>query len=446
MKPGTIYALASGAGKAGIAVIRLSGDASESIFDTLRAKRPAPRVATRVSLYDPFSDVLLDQALALWFPAPHSFTGEDVVELHVHGGRAVIDGLLASLSQLDGFRMAEPGEFTRRAFENNKMDLTAAEGLADLVDAETSAQRDQAMRQMQGALGGLYEDWRQRLLRASAYLETTIDFAEEDIPDGLEADVRAQVSSLRDAIQSHLDRGHKGERLREGVRVAILGAPNAGKSSLLNQLAARDVAIVSSTAGTTRDVIEVHLDLGGIPVVLSDTAGIRATRDEIEEEGVKRALGQASQADFKVVVVDPSQTPLLPDDIVSLMDAKTLVVRNKEDLALNPSSELEGFEWMGISALTGQGVADLVDVLKEKVLEQFNVTEQPSLTRARHRTALVECLKALNALEEIPSLIAHPELAAENLRAASASLGHITGRVDVEDLLDVIFRDFCIGK
>ena len=227
MKPGTIFALASGIGKAGVAVIRISGDGSELIFKVLCTIFPAPRTATRVLLFEPQSRNLLDHALAFWFPSPASFTGENVVELHVHGGRAVVDGVLASLSSMDGFRMAEPGEFTRRAFENNKMDLTAAEGLADLVDAETAAQRDQALRQTQGALGDLYEGWRVSLLRASAYLETTIDFAEEDIPAGLEADVRLQVDTLKSHISDHLEMGHRGERLREGVRVALLGSPNA---------------------------------------------------------------------------------------------------------------------------------------------------------------------------------------------------------------------------
>lgn len=445
MKAGTIYALASGAGKAGIAVIRVSGDATESLFDSFQINCPKPRSATRVSLRNPVDNQLLDQGLVLWFPSPHSFTGEDVVELHVHGGRAVVDGVLEALSQITAFRRAEPGEFTRRAFENNKMDLTAAEGLADLVDAETSAQRDQALRQMQGALGDLYEDWRVRLLRASAYLETTIDFAEEDIPSGLEADVRSQVNVLMQNIRAHLQQGHQGERLREGVRVAILGAPNAGKSSLLNQLAARDAAIVSSTAGTTRDVIEVHLDLAGIPVILSDTAGIRSTSDLVEGEGVRRALHLADQADFKIIVVDPSSPPLLPPDVVSLIDANTLVVINKADLNIDNADELQ-MDSMLISALTGSGVKELVEFLQEKVRVRFNLTEQPSLTRARHRAALEECLDALERFAEIPSLISYPELAAENLRAACVSLGQITGRVDVEDLLDVIFRDFCIGK
>ncbi|NQW01506.1 MAG: tRNA uridine-5-carboxymethylaminomethyl(34) synthesis GTPase MnmE [Rhodospirillales bacterium] len=445
MKAGTIFAVASGVGKAGVAVIRVSGDAAESLFTTLRARCPQPRTATRVSLFEPLTGRLLDEALALWFPAPKSFTGENVVELHVHGGRAVIDGVMAVLTGLHGFRLAEPGEFTRRAFENNKMDLTAAEGLADLVDAETSAQRDQALRQMQGALGDLYEDWRHRLLRASAYLETTIDFAEEDIPVGLEADVRSQVTTLKQQIAAHLSDGHRGERLRDGVRVAIVGAPNAGKSSLLNQLAAREAAIVSARAGTTRDVIEVHLALAGIPVVLSDTAGIRKTSDEIESEGVRRALAQAAQADFRVLVADPGQTPLLSPDLLALIDVQTLVVLNKADLNLPVDGHFP-CEAVSVSALTGLGIKELLETLTSKVRDRFDLTDQPSLTRARHRTALDRCLQALTRFEEVPSLIDRPELGAENLRSACMALGHITGRVDVEDVLDVIFRDFCIGK
>lgn len=445
MRSGTVFALASGAGKAGVAVLRLSGDAAESTFQHLGVACPLPRIATRVQLSDPQTKTLLDDALALWFPGPRSFTGEDVVELHLHGGRAVVDGVLGVLTRIDGFRLAEPGEFTRRAFENNKMDLTAAEGLADLVDAETAAQRDQALRQMSGALGDLYEDWRARLLRASAYLETTIDFAEEDIPDGLEADVRQQVQTLLKSIEAHLSAGHQGQRLRDGVRVALLGRPNAGKSSLLNQLAQRDAAIVSETAGTTRDVIEVHLDLAGIPVVLSDTAGIRQAADGIEEEGVRRALVQATDADLKIIVADPSQVPLLPTDIEVLIDEQTLVVLNKSDLG-GTVEEISGVECLSVSALTGAGMSALIGALKIRVKERFGLSEQPGLTRARHRTALEDCQEALIRFDALPSLIGMPELAAENLRTACAALGRITGRVDVEDLLDVIFRDFCIGK
>ncbi len=445
MKPGTIFALASGIGKAGVAVIRISGDAAELIFSVLCTKFPVPRVATRVALFEPQSQNLLDYALMIWFPAPSSFTGENVVELHVHGGRAVVDGVMASLWLMDGFRFAEPGEFTRRAFENNKMDLTAAEGLADLVDAETIAQRDQALRQMQGALGVLYEDWRLQLLRASAYLETTIDFSEEDIPPGLESEVRLQVESLKSCISDHLDSGYRGERLREGVRVAILGSPNVGKSSLLNQMARRDAAIVSDTAGTTRDVIEVHLDLAGIPVILSDTAGIRDALNGIEGEGVKRALVQADNADFKLIVIDSTQSPTLPPEVSSLIDTKSLIVSNKSDL-LSPTINLPGVQAVQTSAKTGAGISSLLEILEVKVRDRFAVSEQPSLTRERHRNAIEDCLRSLNQFSSIPSLTDYPELAAENLRISCAALGKITGHVGVEDLLDVIFKDFCIGK
>ena len=448
MKPGTIFALASGIGKAGIAVIRISGGESEQVFSALCTKSLIPRVATRVSLVEPESNNLLDQALAIWFPAPSSFTGENVVELHVHGGRAVVDGVITALLCIDGFRMAEPGEFTRRAFENNKMDLTAAEGLADLVDAETTAQRDQALRQMQGALGDLYEDWRFLLLRASAYLETTIDFAEEEIPADLEKDVRIQIKSLKARISDHLNAGHVGESLRDGVRVALLGTPNSGKSSLLNQLAQRDAAIVSETAGTTRDVIEVHLDLAGIPVILSDTAGIRETLDDVEYEGVMRALSQAELADFKIIVVDPTQSPAMTTEILSLIDAETLIALNKVDLKHSPIvfQNIPNTRAINISAKTGAGISNLLDILKVRVKDRFQISEQPNLTRKRHRGALEDCLASLNKFSLIPSLVEHPELAAENLRSACGALGRITGRVDVEDLLDIVFKDFCIGK
>lgn len=445
MKSGTIFAVASGVGKAGVAVIRISGDAAESIFSAFAVTCPSPRRAGRVKLCDPKTGGLLDDALALWFPSPKSFTGEDVVELQVHGGRAVIDGVLLALSRLPGFRMAEAGEFTRRAFENNKMDLTAAEGLADLVDADTTAQRDQALRQMAGALGDLYEDWRIRLLQATAHLETTIDFSEEDLPPGLEADVRSRVEALRQAIETHLQQGHRGVRLREGVRVAILGAPNAGKSSLLNRLAQREAAIVSATAGTTRDVIEVHLDLAGIPVILTDTAGIRDTSDHVEVEGVRRALTQAAEADFKIVLSDLSRDPPLSQEILDLLDDSAVLVANKSDISVAGGGQ-EVTPTVVISALTGNGIDALMDLLEDKVKERFQLLEQPGLTRARHQRALEQCVESLMRFEEIPSILLLPELAAENLRSACASLGHITGRVDVEDLLDVIFRDFCIGK
>jgi len=447
MKPGTIFAPASAVGRAGIAVIRVSGEQAAFVFDDLCAKPDAPRRASRVSLYHPASGEVLDDSLVLWFPAPNSFTGEDVVEFHVHGGRSVIAGVLEALGMLEGFRLAEPGEFTRRAFENDKMDLTAAEGLADLIDAETAAQRRQALRQMGGALGDLYEGWRARLIESLAYLEATIDFSEEDIPDGLIEQVQTESLKLMNEIEAHLADGRKGERLREGVHIAILGAPNAGKSSLLNALAQRDAAIVSETAGTTRDIIEVQLDLGGYPVVLADTAGIRESQDDVEQEGVRRALTRGLDADLKIVLLDGSALGDQPGDVMSLVDDATLPVINKIDLH-RPAGPLviEGKVAIGLSVKTGEGVDPFLEMLGREVKDRFSVSESALLTRARHREALGECIDALRRAlsEDIGGR--ESELVAEDLRLAARGLGRITGRVDVEDLLDKIFGDFCIGK
>jgi tRNA modification GTPase len=342
-------------------------------------------------------------------------------------------------------RLAEPGEFTRRAFENGKLDLTAAEGLADLVAAETSAQRRQALRQLAGELGRLYESWRSRLLRALAHVEAEIDFPEEGLPSEIWAEVRAEAQALRRDIATHLADRHRGERLREGVSVAIIGPPNAGKSSLMNALARRDVAITSAIAGTTRDVIEVALDLEGFPVVLADTAGLRDALDTVEEEGVRRARGRAAAADFRLIVVDATKpeearalTPLAADN--------ALVVANKIDLA--PVDKARWADALGagpalrLSLVTGQGIADLLARLAAEMKVRVDPSGAPVITRARHRAALADAAAALDRFASATL----PELAAEDLRTATRALGRITGRVDVEDMLDIIFREFCIGK
>lgn len=439
----TIFALATAPGRAGVAVVRVSGPAAGEALTALSARAlPPPRVATLARLRHPATGESLDDALLLWFAAPRSFTGEDVAELHLHGGRAVANGVIEALGGLPGLRPAEPGEFTRRAFENGKMDLTAAEGVADLVHAETAAQRRQALRQMAGALGALYEGWRSRLLRALAHTEADIDFPEEDLPAGVSDAVRPEVVRLIDEIGHHLrDRG-RGERLRDGLHVAIVGPPNAGKSSLLNALAGRDAAIVSSRAGTTRDVIEVHLDLGGFPLVLADTAGLREGADEVEEEGVRRALQRAGNADIKLAVFDGTRWPELDPTTLGLVDDDTLVVVNKMDAGGPRAGTVEGHPLVGVSALTGDGLRALESRLEALAAERLTGSGAPALTRARHRAALEECRDALDRALSA----ALPELAAEDLRLAARSLGRITGRVDVEDVLDVIFRDFCIGK
>ncbi|HEY0836437.1 MAG TPA: tRNA uridine-5-carboxymethylaminomethyl(34) synthesis GTPase MnmE [Azospirillum sp.] len=440
----TIFALATAPGRAGVAVVRVSGPAAGTALTALTARPlPAPRVATLTALREPGSGDRLDDALVLWFPGPKSFTGEDVVELHLHGGRAVVAGVVEALAALPDLRVAEPGEFTRRAFENGKLDLTAAEGLADLVDAETSAQRRQALRQMEGALGRVYESWRLRLTRALAHIEADIDFPEEDLPGGVADAVRPELEALVAEISGHLADGRRGERLREGLHIAIVGAPNAGKSSLLNALARRDAAIVSARAGTTRDVIEVHLDLGGFPVVLADTAGLReAASDEIEEEGIRRARDRAASADLKIAVFDATALPVLDAATLALVDAGTVAVLNKTDLAPTACVTIADQTAVCVSARTSAGLRHLEARLAGMAAERMAGTGAPALTRARHRAALEDCHAALARALGAPL----PELAAEDVRLASRALGRITGRVDVEDLLDVIFRDFCIGK
>ena len=440
----TIYALSSATGRAGVAVIRLSGpDAMAALRRIVVGEPPAPREAGLRKLRHPRTGIDLDQGMVLAFPAPRSFTGEDVVELHIHGGRAVVRSLLEALASCEGLRPAEPGEFTRRAFEHGKLDLTAAEGVADLVNAETEAQRRQALRQLRGDLGALYDRWRQELIRALAHIEAYIDFPDEDLPPSLAEQTKATLSAVSAAIASHLQDKRRGERLRDGISVVILGPPNVGKSSLLNALAGRPAAIVAATAGTTRDVIEVQLDLAGYPVTVADTAGLRESQDEIESEGVRRAKARAGEADIKILMIDAAHYQHIDPELASLADDDALFAINKCDLLdQQPKGMLRGRPTFAISARTGAGVDGLLGALTEAVVERAGLSESPSLTRERHRRALDECLECLRRSLAAPAL----ELLAEDLRLAVRAVGRITGRVDVEDLLDIIFRDFCIGK
>jgi tRNA modification GTPase len=439
----TIFAPATAPGRSGLAVIRLSGPAAAETLQLLTGRvPPAPRRIVRRSINDPITGEVLDQGMAAWFPGPASFTGETVVELYLHGGRAVLAAILAVLSQLPNLKLAEPGEFTRRAFLNGRLDLTEVEGLADLIAAETEAQRRQAVRQLDGVLGRLYGGWSERLTAALARLEAAIDFPDEDLPSGLIVAVAEQVAPLTAAIAQHLADGHRGERLREGLSVAIMGPPNAGKSSLFNALAKREAAIVSPHEGTTRDVLEVALDLGGYPVLLADTAGLRRTRNEIEAEGVRRAERRAGDADLRIFVLDAERIAEQLPSILILKKDQDLVLANKMDLLRGRALPELGLPVLPISVHSGSGLNELVARIGEFAAVAMESVGSPALTRARHRAALEEALTALQRSKEAPE----PELLAEDLRLAVRALGRITGRVDVEDLLDRIFSEFCIGK
>jgi len=433
----TIYAVSTAPGRAGVAVIRVSGPESGRALAALTGKPlPTARVATVARLCDAVGH-RIDEGLILYFVSPESFTGEDVAEFHIHGGRATVGAVLAALGEL-GLRPAEAGEFTRRAVENGKLDLTQAEAIADLVDAETDAQRRQALRQYDGVLAELYEGWRADLIRAGAWAEAAIDFSDEELPTDNFARVRAAISEILGQLRGHLDDSRRGEVLREGLHLAIIGPPNAGKSSLVNALARRDVAIVAETAGTTRDVIEVRMDLGGYPVILADTAGLRAASEVIEAEGVRRALARAEAANLVLLLLDGSAAdPFagLPPDTRG-----DLVVFNKSDLPW-PAKR----EGLSISLKTGDGMDAMIEALTAKVRERLEQpNEAPLLTRARHRRALGDAARSLE--QALATEDDQPELMAEDLRLALRALGRITGRVDIEEVLDVVFRDFCIGK
>ena len=428
-----------------MAVVRVSGPAADAALRALTGRAPGPpRAARRARLRGGDGDTI-DRGLVLWFPEPASFTGEDVAEFHVHGGTAVVAALVEALGALPGLRPAEPGEFSRRGFENGKLDLTQAEGLADLVNAETAAQRRQALRQLDGALGALYEDWRARLLRGLAHIESEIDFVDEDLPPSVAAAAIGEIAVLRTEIVGHLDDNRRGERLREGLYVAIVGAPNVGKSSLLNLLARRDAAIVAATAGTTRDVIEVRLELGGYPVTVADTAGLRDSTDAVESEGVRRAMARAAVADLKLALFDACHWPALDEATAGLVDGDTVVVINKSDLRAPPTPHAAGGRpALAISAHSGLGVPELLATLVDAVSERLS--GGPSLTRLRHRRALEDCAASLERALAAAEARGDVDLMAEDVRLAARALGRITGRVDVEDILDIVFRDFCIGK
>jgi tRNA modification GTPase len=449
----TIFALSSGRPPAAIAVVRISGPRARVALEQMVGRVPQPRRASLARLRDPVTGEMVDEGLALWFPAPNSETGEDMVELHVHGGRAVIAAVLAALAKLAGLRPAEAGEFTRRAFENGRMDLTAVEGLADLVAAETEAQRRQAYQHLRGLLGERAESWRQRLIEALALVEAGIDFSDEDdVPKDMMARSLELIRPLAGEI-SNAGAG-QGERLREGLRVAIAGPPNAGKSTLFNRLARREAAIVSPFPGTTRDVLELHLDLGGYPITMLDTAGIRETTDPVEREGVRRASERAADADLVLWVLDASHVerrdPPTQAGMPSPLSAATWLVINKIDLVSDTErrrieSKFDKTENVNlISSATGAGVDALVNSVAA-FADGFFTPEPALVTRERQRAHLKETVIALRDAQQAGEE-GREDIMAEQLRLAARALGKLLGRVDVEDVLDVIFRDFCIGK
>jgi tRNA modification GTPase len=436
----TIYALSSGFGKAGVAVVRLSGVHVRSVLQAIAGKVPANRVATLKTLRDKQGN-LLDQALVLYFENPHSFTGEDVAEFHIHGGRASVAALLTCLSQFDGTRLAEPGEFSRRAFLGGKMGLDEIEALGDLIDSDTDAQRRQALNGFKGGLRKRVEEWRQILLEALSWVEAEIDFPdEEEAPTALHPDVVRNIEHVIREARRMLEDGRRGERLRQGAVVTIMGPPNAGKSSFLNKVADRQVAIVSAQAGTTRDAIEVALDLNGFPVTLVDTAGLRETTEDVESQGIALTQKWAEASDLVLWFVEDQDRMPYP----SGLQKKTVwKVHTKNDLN-KPIMESDAKAY-SISALTGDGINQLMDDLAQWAKNEFESGEEPFITRERHRLIVSQLYcdldKVLSRINELPR-----ELLAEELRIACRLIGRVAGRVDVEDVLDTIFSAFCIGK
>jgi len=442
----TIYALSSGPGISGIAVVRVSGkETSEVIKRITREDLPSPRVATLKKFNKIDTNELIDEGVIIWFPGPNSYTGEDLAEFHVHGSRAVISALHSSISKIKNCRLAEPGEFTKIAFQNGKINLLKAESIADLVSSETEIQRKQAIKIMSGKSSDQFNSWREKLLKILSHIEAKIDFPDEDLPKDILSEIQKTSDQVSSEIKKILDDQKVGERIREGFKIAIVGPINAGKSSLLNYLSKRDVAIVSEIAGTTRDVIETHLNLDGYPVVVSDTAGIRDSKNEIEKKGIKLALNRAEDADLKLVIIDAKNvdfTGVLKD----LVDENAILVVNKSDLLNGKlNDKLKKYDHILISIKNNSNLDKLILKIKSKLENKFLSHGDILITRERHRQHLEQCINHLqnfknkNGSEEF-------DKAAEDLRLATRHLGMIVGKVDVEEILGSIFNDFCIGK
>jgi tRNA modification GTPase len=441
----TIFALSSGRGKTGVSVIRVSGDLAKKSLDVFAISKPIKsRVAELCKLK--YNGEVIDNALVLYFQNPNSFTGEDVIEFHVHGSIAVVNNILNILSNIQGYRLAEAGEFSKRAFQNGKMDLVQAEGLADLIEAETMAQAKQAMRAMEGEASKIYEDWRKRIIEIMAFIEAYIDFPDENIPADLDIQAQNKVQQIIDEIESQI-KNDNGERVRLGAVATIIGAPNVGKSSLINFLTKREVAIVSDIAGTTRDYLEAHLNIAGMPLTLIDTAGIRESADIIEQEGVRRALQKAENADFAIVMLDDRMIGLDDEKIKAFIENdNNLVILNKVDLNKTKNQKPKTKNYLEISLKQNIGTEELIQKLSQKLENIMGNSENSIITRSRHKTSLQKSIAGLAGFISARKNNIPIELCAENLRSAAVAIGQITGKIGVEDILDKIFSEFCIGK
>ena len=441
----TIYALSSGPGLAGVAVIRISGyDAENVILSIIKGKLPKPRIATLKKIYSPGTNELIDEGIVIWFPSPNSYTGENMVEIHVHGSKAVVQSILDGLSKIKNCRLAEPGEFTKRAFQNEKINLLKAESIGDLIASETEIQRKQALKIMSGKSSDKFNLWRKILLKTLSNLEAKIDFPDEDLPDGVFKKINKDIEIVRSQINKSLNDSKVGERIREGFKIAILGPTNAGKSSLLNYFSNREVAIVSEFAGTTRDIIEVHLNIDGFPVIMSDTAGIRKSEDEIEKRGIKLALKKAEDADLNILLFEPKSvdfTYFLED----LDLKKSIFVINKSDLGEKNTKNLESYNPISISIKNETNIDQLISKIKKNLKNKFVSVGDTIITRERHRQHLLQCIFHLDEFSKKKDENDFDK-AAEDLRLATRHLGMLVGKVDVEEILGSIFKDFCIGK
>ena len=442
----TIYALSSGPGMAGVAVVRVSGKETSKVIKLItNDDLPTPRVATLRKMNNINTNELIDEGLLIWFPGPQSYTGEDLAEFHVHGSRAVVAALHTSISKIKNCRLAEPGEFTKRAFQNKKINLIKAESIGDLISSETEIQRKQAIKIMNGKSSDKFNSWREKLLKILSHVEAKIDFPDEDLPQDILLEIKQTSEQVLKEIIKILEDQKVGERIREGFKIAIVGPTNAGKSSLLNYLSKRDVAIVSEVAGTTRDVIETHLDLDGYPVIISDTAGIRDSKNEIEKKGIKLALNRAEEADLRLVVIEPKNldfTGFLKD----LFDENSILVINKSDLLQkNLDEQIKKLEHVLISIIKNSNLDILINKIKNKLKNKFISSEDILITRERHRQHLEQCVEHLKNFGDKKK---NDDLdkGAEDLRLATRHLGMIVGKVDVEEILSSIFNDFCIGK